>query len=138
MVKHYKFLDVDRRISYRLFLDFEIGLSRAVLKNNPTDLRALQMLGNALTRTKKHKEALKIDKRIIQIIPREPVAHYNLACSYSNLNDIDNAFTALRSALKLGYRDISFIMKDKDLKNLRENPRFIKLISQFRKRKVKK
>src|SRR5258706_14674225 len=87
-----------------LFSDFEVGLSRAVLDTNPRHPRALEMLGQALTRVGRHNEALEADLRLTSIRPKDPVAFYNLACSYSNLENLDAAFDALRRAFDLGDR----------------------------------
>ena len=125
-----KHIEVDKRTAAALFREFEIGLGRAVLDDHPEDLEALMMLGHALTRAGKHKEALKSDQRIARLVPRDPIAHYNLACSYSNLKDLNHALKSLRRALDLGYRDIAHMMRDVDLKNVRRDPRFRKLIDR--------
>jgi tetratricopeptide (TPR) repeat protein len=134
---YYKYVKVNRRSANRLSYDFEISLATAVLNHNANNLGALEMLGNALTKKGKHKKALDVDKRIVEMLPKSPVAYYNLACSYSNLKQIDEALEALKKALKLGYRDIKYMMKDPDLKNLRNNPRFLEIIAEIRKKKKK-
>src|SRR5574342_30104 len=107
-----------------LFSDFEVGLSRAVLDSNPRHPRALEMLGQALTRVGRHNEALEADLRLTNLRPKDPVAFYNLACSYSNLENLDAAFDALRRAFDLGYRDYRHLLRDPDLENVRRDRRF--------------
>lgn len=131
---YYRYINVDRKSSNRLFTDFEIGLARAVLKSDSKNFRALTMLGDALTRRGQHKEALEIDKRTAKLFPKDPIVFYNLACSYSNLKMIKEALGALKKALKLGYDDIKYLMEDPDLKNLRKDPRFKRLLAQLRKK----
>ena len=129
-----KSISVDRRKSREMFLDFEAGLAKAVLKSEPMNLDALIMLGNSLTRMGKDKDALEVDKKVVRILPKNPVAYYNLACSYSNLGKLDEAFSSLEMALRLGYKEFGFILRDRDLRNLRNDPRFSKLLTQYRKR----
>ena len=114
----------------RIFSAFEVGLSRAVLESNPRDARALEMLGQALTRAGKHDEALEADLRLADLRPKDPIAFYNLACSYSNLENLDAAFDALRRAFDLGYRDYRHLLRDPDLENVRRDRRFKSLLDK--------
>ena len=109
---------------------FEVGLSRAVLESNPRDLRALEMLGQALTRAGRHDEALDADLRLAGLRPKDPIAFYNLACSYSNLDNLDAAFDALHRAFDLGYRDYRHLLRDPDLENVRRDRRFKRLLDK--------
>jgi len=109
---------------------FEVGLSRAVLESNPQDVRALEMLGQALTRAGRHDEALEADLRLAGLRPKDPVAFYNLACSYSHLENLDAAFDALHRAFDLGYRDYRHLLKDPDLENVRRDRRFKRLLDK--------
>ena len=113
-----------------LFSDFEVGLSRAVLDSNPRHARALEMLGQALTRAGRHNEALEADLRLADLRPKDPIAFYNLACSYSNLENLDAAFDALRRAFDLGYRDYRHLLRDPDLENVRRDRRFKRLLDK--------
>lgn len=109
---------------------FEVGLSRAVLESNPQDVRALEMLGQALTRAGRHDEALEADLRLAGLRPKDPVAFYNLACSYSHLDNLDAAFDALHRAFDLGYRDYRHLLRDPDLENVRKDRRFKRLLDK--------
>jgi tetratricopeptide (TPR) repeat protein len=113
-----------------LFSNFEVGLSRAVLDSNPRNARALEMLGQALTRVGRHNEALEADLKLADLRPKDPVAFYNLACSYSNLDNLDAAFDALRRAFDLGYRDYRHMLRDPDLENVRRDRRFKSLLDK--------
>jgi tetratricopeptide (TPR) repeat protein len=114
-------------------LQFQVALSRAVLEHRPINLEAMEMLGNALTRLGLHKEALAVDRQIVKLYPDNHIAHYNLACSYSNLGMIDEAFESLRRSVELGYADIKHMKKDPDLKKLRIDPRFTEILLMIRK-----
>jgi tetratricopeptide (TPR) repeat protein len=88
------------------------------------------MLGQALTRVGRHNEALEADLRLADLRPKDPVAFYNLACSYSNLENLDAAFDALRRAFDLGYRDYRHMLRDPDLENVRRDRRFKSLLDK--------
>jgi tetratricopeptide (TPR) repeat protein len=67
-------------------------------------------------------------KEMLRLDPGNPIALYNLACSRSLQEDIDGALEYLRQALRNGYRDFAWAREDKDLANLREDPRFEQLL----------
>ena len=113
-----------------LLNDFEIGLSRAVLDSTPKHAEALSMLGHALTRTGRHQEALEADLRLTTLRASDPVAFYNLACTYSRLENLDGAFESLHRAFELGYRDFQHLLRDPDLENLRRDRRFKSLLQK--------
>ncbi|MBI2900871.1 MAG: tetratricopeptide repeat protein [Planctomycetes bacterium] len=104
--------------------DFEIGLATALLAAKGDRLDALRMLADALARAGRHAEALDADRRILKIDPKNPTAHYNLACSYSNLDQLDKAFQSLEKAFECGYRDYKHLLRDRDLEKVRKDPRF--------------
>lgn len=60
--------------------------------------------------------------------------YYNLACAYSLNGDVNAGLTALEQAIKEGYKGFEWMKRDGDLKNLRKDPRFRKLL-QGRKKK---
>jgi len=132
MLWYRKFIDVrNRRGVNNLCFDFQINLAKAFLSTNPTSIKALQMLGNALTRAKKYKDALEVDEKIVRLLPNDPIAHYNLACDHSLLGDNDKAIESLGTALSLGYKDISFLFEDADLRNVRTDKRFKDIVLRY-------
>lgn len=116
--------------SQPLFDEFEIGLARAAAESNPANAMALQMLGGALTRARRHHEALDVDLRLAGLRPKDAIVQYNLACSYSLLKDVDSAFDALHRAFKLGYNDYRHMLRDPDLSNARKDQRFRALLNK--------
>ena len=110
---------------------FQIGVYEAHLAVEPDDAEVLEALGHVLTRAGRHREGLAADRRLVELKPDEPVAHYNLACSLALVGDLDEAFSRLRTAMQMGFRDVAFIRKDRDLKPLRGDPRFEALLAEF-------
>jgi tetratricopeptide (TPR) repeat protein len=103
-------------------LDVEIGFIEGVVKRDPQFAEALQVLGDDYTRRGRYVDGLKIDEQLIRMRPDDPVAHYNLACSYSLTEQYDQAVAALDRALSLGYRDFQWLARDPDLQKLRKHP----------------
>jgi hypothetical protein len=68
---------------------------------------------------------------LVRLIPDNAIAWYNLACSYAVLGMVDPALAALQRSLELGYRFMSRVHKDPDLKVLRKDPRFFRLLRRF-------
>lgn len=127
----------DRAGWARLRSEFEVNLARAVIAHEPEHVDALQMLGGALTRLGRHAEALAVDRQVTRLAPSDPIAHYNLACSLSNLGAVDEAFGALERAVEFGYRDFGFLGKDPDLENVRKDARFEAFVARARQRGAK-
>ena len=113
-------------------LDFEIDFYEGVLRKRKDFIPALQLLSDAYTRKGDYKKGLEIDVKLSRIRRDDPIVFYNLACDYSLLENCGKAFLSLEKAFSLGYKDISFMLQDPDLKNLRENPRFEKILQDFK------
>jgi tetratricopeptide (TPR) repeat protein len=105
-------------------LEFEIQFFEGIAKRDPRYIEALQILGDAYTKTGQWEKGLHVDKRLAKLCPGNPLVFYNLACSYSIMGHLDQAFAALRKAVKLGYDDARWLNRDPDLKNLRADSRF--------------
>jgi tetratricopeptide (TPR) repeat protein len=131
MAKKTDFFEIRPEESENLVSQFELSLSRAVLRHDTLNLSALQMLGHSLTRLGRHKEALEVDKRIACLAPDDDVAHYNLACSYSNLGRLDEALAALARSVELGYDNVEYMMHDPDLENVRRDPRYQDIVDSI-------
>lgn len=112
-------------------LEFERNFYEDLIKDKPDYTDALIPLGNIYTQTGEYKKGLEIDKRLVKLKPDDPIIFYNLACSYSLLNDIKQSLSALEKAIKVGYKDLDFIYQDKDLKNLKKTKVFQKLIEKY-------
>ena len=109
-------------------LDFEISFFEGLVRKDPNFVDALIPLAEAYTRKKLYAKGLRIDKRLARLCKDDPVVHYNLACSLALIGKKDEAFSALRRAIKLGYDDFDYLKRDSDLRSLRDDPRFKKLV----------
>ena len=79
----------------------------------------------------RYADGLAVDKRLVHLRPDDPLAHYNLACSYALLKKNDLALKTLRYAIELGYRDFRYMREDRDLDSIRHDPRFRQLLREF-------
>jgi len=112
--------------------NFEIKFYEAVLKESPDFVEVLMALGELYTRTGQYELGLQIDQRLTQLRPQEGMVFYNLSCSFSLLNRIEDALSALKRSVDLGYQDWSFMEKDPDLENLRRDSRFLKILEDLK------
>ena len=103
-------------------LDTKIEFIEGLIRRDPQYVDALQILGDHYTQRGRFTDGLQIDVKLAQLEPENPVVFYNLACSYSLTQEYDRAVAALHRAIELGYRDFTWLAKDSDLKNLREQP----------------
>jgi tetratricopeptide (TPR) repeat protein len=119
------------RMGAQTQLDFELAFFGSILDRHPSYLEMLRTHAKNLSLVKRYVESMQIDRRIIQLAPSDPLAHYNLACSYALLKQTDTALSTLRRAVELGYRDFEFMRQDRDLDSIRKDPRFRQLLREY-------
>jgi hypothetical protein len=107
------------------FLEVEIS-------RHPSNVEALAELGHVYTNRGLWALGMGVDQRLIQLMPENPTAHYNLACSHALLGDARSAFESLETAAFLGYDEADYMEQDDDLASLRQDPRFRSLIERIR------
>jgi tetratricopeptide (TPR) repeat protein len=114
-------------------LSFEIAFFERLVAQNPDFVDALIPLAQAYTEAREYKKGLLIDKKLSRLSPFNPTVFYNLACSYALLNMADDAFKALFKAIKLGYKDVTHLLRDPDLESIRTDERFSRLVALLKK-----
>jgi len=115
-------------------LDFELDFFAAILQNAPNYIEVLRSQAKNLALKGLHAESLQIDERWVSLRPADPLAYYNLACSYAVLKQSDQAIRTLRKAVEHGYRDFRHIREDRDFDSIRKDPRFRALLREFENR----
>ena len=108
-------------------LRFQIGIAEEVLRHTPTDTEALRFLSHAYFAVGMPEEGLAADRRLADLLPRDPRVRYNLACSCALLGRPDEALDRLREACALGFDDLNLLRRDRDLDVLRKDPRFVEI-----------
>jgi hypothetical protein len=120
-----------RRLRELSQLDFELEFVGRILERDPFFTDGLRVHGNNLSAKGLYTRALQVDRRLVRLLPERAIPWYNLACSYAVLGMVDPAFSALQRALELGYRHIGHVRRDPDLKSLRHDPRFARLLKRL-------
>ena len=117
-----------RRAKSIELLDFEIVFYERLVRAYPDFVDVLIPLANAYTRRGNHHQGLAIDVRLTELRSSDPLTWYNLACSYSLMNRVEESLGAIKRCFELGYHDFQFLSKDPDLANLRRSPKFRPLL----------
>jgi len=116
-------------------LDFEISFYESILKKVPGFVQVLIALGDLYTKKGQWQKGLEVDLKLAQMRPDDPMVFYNLACSYSLLNDTKAALLALRKAFECGYDDFDYLRTDQDLENLLKDTHFQEYLRGLKKKK---
>lgn len=112
--------------------EFEIKFFETVLKRDPSYADVVEILGGLYTKHGRIADGLRMDRRLVRLLPSNPTAHYNLACSLALVKRKAAALRSLRQAVELGYRDFDWMQQDPDLDDLKEHPDFIALLEQLK------
>jgi tetratricopeptide (TPR) repeat protein len=120
-----------RRLREQSQLDFELEFLGRILERDPLYADALRVHANNLAAKGQYGRALQMDRRLVRLLPDRAIPWYNLACSYAVLGMTDPSIAALQRSLDLGYRHLDHLRRDPDLKSLRHDPRFIRLLRRF-------
>ncbi len=115
-------------------LDFEIDFLGRVLDRDPYFVDALRAQASNLAAKGQYARALQLDRRLVRLTPDQPIAWYNLACGYAILGMTEPAYASLQRSLELGYDFFRWIRRDPDLKAIRRDERFSRLLRRFDKR----
>ncbi|HBR15029.1 MAG TPA: hypothetical protein DD723_05745 [Candidatus Omnitrophica bacterium] len=116
-------------------MDFEIQFYEGIIKKKSDFFAALSALGDLYTKKGQYEKGLELDLRLTQLRPEDPIVLYNLACSYSLVNDTNLALRTIKKAINCGYDDFDFIEQDKDLHNLQQDSRFKRYFARIKNKK---
>lgn len=120
-----------RRLREQSQLDFEIEFLGRLLDRDPYFVDALRVQATNLAAKGRYPRALQLDRRLVRLTPEDAIAWYNLACTYTVMGMIDPGFFAIQRSLELGYDCTNRLRRDPDLKALRRDPRFDRLMRRF-------
>ncbi len=110
---------------------FEIGFFESILKRDPHYTEVVEILGGLYTKMGRIADGLKMDRKLVRLLPKNATAHYNLACSLALSKRPSEALHALENAVDLGYTDANWMLQDPDLEGLKGNPQFQKLLQRL-------
>jgi tetratricopeptide (TPR) repeat protein len=109
-------------------LDFDIDFFEKLLARNPRAVEVLRILGELVARKGLVSRAVELDRQLVECLPEDALARYNLACSLALVGHSDEAVAAISAAIRLGYDDLDHMESDPDLDSLRERPDFRALL----------
>ena len=110
-------------------LDFDIDFFENLLARNGENVEVLRVLGELVSKKGLVHRAVEIDRLLVERLPKDFLARYNLACSLALAGRPDEAMKSLSKAILLGYDDLAHLEVDPDLDSLRERPDFRALLS---------
>lgn len=116
-------------------IDFEIRFYENILKESPDFIEAIIALADLYTKKGLYQEGLVLDEKLSRLRPDDPVVFYNLACSYSLLNDFALALRAIKKAIELGYDDFEHMYNDQDLAGLMADDQFRQYLKGVQKKR---
>lgn len=97
---------------------FQIAFYETVLQKNPQYVDVIELLASLYTQEGRIDDGLKMDRKLVRLMPENASAHYNLACSLALKSRKADAVKELNLALDLGYDDFKWLKGDPDLKGL--------------------
>ena len=112
--------------------EFEIRFFESVLKRDTQYTEVVELLGGLYTKHGRIADGLKMDRRLVKLLPDNATAHYNLACSLALLKRKTAAIKSLHQAVSLGYTDFDWMQQDPDLDGLKALPAFNALLTQLK------
>jgi predicted Zn-dependent protease len=111
---------------------FEIGFFESILRRNPRDTDVIELLGGLYTKEGRVDDGLKMDRRLVRLLPNSSTAHYNLACSLALKKHKAASLRSLERAVELGYRDADWLVQDPDLDSIKSHPAFKDLVERIK------
>ena len=110
-------------------------LAERQLTLNPDDAKAAELGSGSLIEIGEFDRAREWTARALAIEPDNPVTHYNAACAYAMLGDIDKSFELLERGIVMGGPEWGrWVEHDSMLDPLRHDPRYETLLETIRRR----
>jgi tetratricopeptide (TPR) repeat protein len=110
---------------------FEISFFESIHRRDPKYTDVIEILGGLYTKTGRIADGLKMDRKLVRLLPSNATAHYNLACSLALSKRPGEALQSLTRAVDLGYDDVDWMLQDPDLEGLKNHPKFQELLSRL-------
>ena len=111
---------------------FEMAFFESVLHRSPDYSEVIELLGGLYTKHGRIADGLRMDRKLVKLLPSNATAHYNLACSLALSQRKADALRSLHRAIELGYADFDWMSQDPDLDGLKQHPNFLALLNQLK------
>jgi len=113
------------------FYDSALHFYRKAISLDPAYTNAYFNAGMSFYNKQKYDSAIHYLDKAIQLNPKINYQHYFLACCYALKKMPAESLSKLQTALELGYNDYYNIMKDEDLKSIRNTKEFQALVKKY-------
>ena len=100
-------------------LRFQLGMWEEAVALDPNDTESLRNLARAFGSLGRTADCLKVDRRLVELLPRDARVRYNLACSCALAGLREEAIETLETACALGFDDLALLRRDVDLDPVR-------------------
>lgn len=110
-----------------------IEAAEHALSINPGDARALSLAATAFLLLGDPEKGRQWNQRSVKLDPGNAVIVMNAGCFESNAGNTEAALDYLERAIELGFRNARWLRHDPDLNNVRDHPRFNKLVERIEK-----
>lgn len=111
---------------------FEMAFFESVLHRSSDYSEVIELLGGLYTKHGRIADGLRMDRKLVKLLPANATAHYNLACSLALSQRKADALRSLHRAIELGYADFDWMSQDPDLDGLKQHPNFLALLNQLK------
>ncbi len=112
--------------------EFEMRFFESVLRRDPAYTAVVEILGGLYTKHGRIADGLRMDRKLVRLLPDNATAHYNLACSLALSKRKRDALRSLHQAVQLGYDDLDWMQQDPDLDALKGDPAFAALVARLK------
>ena len=116
-------------MSIRESYSFELSFFEALHRRMPRDVRTVGILAHLYTKVGRLDDGLRMDRKLVRLLPEDSTVHYNLACSLALKGRLGDATKVLRWLS--GYKDYEWMRKDPDLSELQSHPAYCTLLSEL-------
>jgi tetratricopeptide (TPR) repeat protein len=107
-----------------------VAAAERALALNPGDSRALYLGASTLQLLGETARAEEWARRAVQSDPSNPLLLYNIGCLYAKSGKPGLALDHVERAMELGMRNRDWLMTDPDLASIRNDPRFLALLTE--------
>ena len=92
--------------------------------------KVVRVLAELVAKKGQLDRAVELDRHLVNLLPEDALARYNLGCSLARAGCSKEAISALSQAILLGYDDLHHLEVDPDLDSLRDHPDFKNLLDE--------
>jgi adenylate cyclase len=121
-----------RKEEARAIIRASIVRAERILALNPLDARTLSLGGGALFEDGQIERAMEWTRRSLELYPDDMGGIFNAACMHCKLGQKEEALQLLERAVNRGWGRRDWIERDTDYDILRDDPRFIALMSKLK------